>query len=140
MWTGLGKKSVYLAGGINGLSDWEATGWRAEARRWLYEFVILDPMDHDYRGKEEENVAQIVEQDKKDILASFRVLLMATKPSWGTAMEAHFCWAHRKPAYAVVPDGVSVSPWLRYHAYAIYPTLRDACLAIADSPLEIRTR
>lgn len=140
MWSGLGKKVIYLAGGINGLSDWEATGWRSEAKRWLSDFVILDPMERDYRGKEDENVAEIVDGDKKDILGSHRVLLMATRPSWGTAMECHFCWVNKKPVYAVVPDGIPVSPWLRYHSYAIYPTLRDACLAVADSTLEIRTR
>jgi hypothetical protein len=140
MWTGLGKKTVYLAGPINGCSDWEANGWRAEAKRWLSDFNICDPMDRDYRGKEEEHVNEIIHSDKKDILACEKILVMAARPSWGTAMEIHFCWINKKLVYAVVPDGVPVSPWLRFHVHAIYPTLRDACLAIADSPLEVRTR
>lgn len=140
MWTGLGKKVVYLAGPINGCPDWEATGWRAEAKRYLNDFAICDPMDRDYRGKEEQNVAEIIAHDKKDILASQYVLALCTRPSWGTAMEIHYCWTQSRKVYAIVPDGIPVSPWLRYHAHAIYPTLRDACLAIGDSPMEIRTR
>lgn len=134
------KQRVYLAGAINGCSDWEAKGWREEAKRWLYGFEILDPMDRDYRGKEDQNVDAIVEGDKSDFLSCQKILAMGLKPSWGTAMEIHAAWSSRIPVFTVVYEGISVSPWLRYHSKAIYPTLRDACLAITDSPLEIKTR
>lgn len=140
MWTGLGKKTVYLAGPINGCSDWEATGWRSEAKRWLCDYAICDPMDRDYSGVEDSHVDAVVEGDKHDILHSQYVLVMASRPSWGTAMEIHMAWGSKVPVHAVVPDGIAVSPWLRYHTTAIYPTLRDACLGLAQSPMEIRTR
>lgn len=140
MWHGLGKKTVYLAGAINGCTDWEATGWRNEAKRWLNDFSICDPMDRDYRGKEDENVEAIVLKDKYDVLHSQYVLAMCLRPSWGTAMEIHVAWGGKVPVYAIVPDGKQVSPWLRFHSKAIYPTLKDACLALAESPMEVRTR
>lgn len=140
MWTGLGKKTVYLAGAIHGCSDWEASGWRAEAKRWLCDYTICDPMERDYRGREDENVDAVVLGDKHDVLHSQFLLAMALRPSWGTAMEIHAAWGGKVPVYTVVHEGISVSPWLRFHSKAIYPTLRDACLAIADSPMEIRTR
>jgi len=41
---------IYLAGGINGLSDQECREWREKAKGLLPGHAILDPMDRDYRG------------------------------------------------------------------------------------------
>ena len=137
MWNGFGKKVVYLAGPINGCSDWEANEWRCLATRLLQnDLVVLDPMSRDFRGKEDDNVIEIVERDKKDILSAQYVLAMALRPSWGTSMEIHFAWTNKIPVYAIVHDGISISPWLRYHSRAVYATLSDACLAIGHDAWE----
>ena len=137
MWKGLGKKTVYLAGAINGCSDWEAKTWRNIARIMLEsDLAILNPMARDYRGKEDENVREIVEKDLADIEAADYILVMALRPSWGTAMEVRHAYKLAKPIYVVVHEGISVSPWLRYHANAIYPTINDACMAIGHDVWE----
>ena len=57
----------YLCGGINGLSDSEAMDWREQAKLDIPEIEWVDPMARDYRGKESENVREIVESDLADI-------------------------------------------------------------------------
>ena len=50
-------KTVYLCGGINGLSDEDCTDWREATKAELYNhFNFLDPMRRDYRGREAECV------------------------------------------------------------------------------------
>lgn len=121
---------IYLAGGINGLSDADAMDWRAEATALLGgPDKVLDPMARDYRGKEDENVDQIVEGDKDDIEASRAVIVYAARPSWGTAMEVLYAWEAYKRVIVVVPDG-PVSPWLRYHATAVVRTVAEAVEAV----------
>jgi hypothetical protein len=77
---------VYLCGGINGLSDDRCRTWREYAKERL-ECETIDPMRRDYRGIEDQNVAAIIDGDKADIDASDVLLVNATQPSWGTAME-----------------------------------------------------
>jgi hypothetical protein len=63
--------TLYVAGGIAGLSDADAKNWRE------YSKLRLDPrlgiaasMDRDYRGQELVNAAEIVEGDKLDEMYS----------------------------------------------------------------------
>ncbi len=124
-------KTVYLCGGINGLSDDAAKGWRGFATDSLADkFTILDPMARDYRGKEDANVAAIVKGDLADIVASDVLLVSAEKPSWGTAMEVFFAASIKRPVVAVVPG--SVSPWLRHHA-TIFQSMPDAISYIRET-------
>ena len=45
-------KTIYLCGGINKLSDSEATDWRQAAKDVLgRKYLFLDPMSRDYRGR-----------------------------------------------------------------------------------------
>jgi nucleoside 2-deoxyribosyltransferase len=115
---------VYLCGGINGLSDAECRDWREVAKESLTADT-LDPMRRDYRGKEDESVHEIVRGDLVDIRNSDWVLVNATRPSWGTAMEIVYAYEMRKPVIAFVGDS-RVSPWLRYHCGAIVRTIEDA--------------
>lgn len=117
---------VYLAGGINGLSDSDASDWREYAKERL-NHDTLDPMRRDYRGKEDESVIEIVHGDLDDIAASDVVLASCVRPSWGTAMEIHYASATlTKPVIAVVPEGQAVSPWLRYYATQVCRTFDEA--------------
>lgn len=121
--------TVYLCGGINGLSDLDAKDWREHAKTRLQS--TLDPMRRDYRGREAENVDEIVHGDYADIAASNCVLAMCVRPSWGTAMEIHHAWGAGIPVFAVVSDLDKASPWLRYHARGgLFLSVDDAIDAI----------
>lgn len=106
---------VYLAGKIFRADDQTATGWREEAKRQLSGHEVLDPMSRDYRGQEDLNVKAIVEGDLADIASCDVVIVNATEPSWGTAMEVRAAKAEMGKRVIAYPDGY-VSPWLRYHA------------------------
>lgn len=123
--------TVYLAGGINGLTDAQATNWRPQAAV-LLDGDVLDPMARDYRGQEDSNVDAIVEGDLADIAQCHAILAWCPRPSWGTAMEIHHAWTQGQPVVAVVPAGQPVSPWLRYHTAAIVHTLADAVAALRE--------
>jgi hypothetical protein len=142
-------RTVYLAGGINGLTDSGANDWRTEAKGLLPRGIgVLDPMSRDYRGKEDENVSEIVRGDLADIEACEAVIAYCPRPSWGTAMEIHYVatvgrqivtrsggsdyepatvsYLGYRKTVAVVPRGAPVSPWLRYHTDAVVETVADA--------------
>lgn len=119
-------RMLYLCGAINGCSDSEAMGWRETVKRELagtYQF--LDPMRRDYRGREDESVAEIVAGDIADIDASDVILVAADRPSWGTAMECFYAFRSNKRV-VVVCGGPRVSPWLRYHSTKLVATLAEA--------------
>lgn len=116
---------VYLCGGINGLLDTECIDWREAAKQLLTDDTI-DPMRRDYRGKEDENVVNIVKGDLQDIMESDVVLVNATRPSWGTAME--IVYSRTMCKHIVAFTGlVSISPWLRYHCNKMFTTVEEAC-------------
>jgi nucleoside 2-deoxyribosyltransferase len=119
---------VYTAGSINGCTDEQVTGWRAEARLNLEAegHEVIDPADRDFRGVENETYESIVEGDKADIDECDILLAYCWQPSYGTAMEILYAWETGKLVIAVVPNGLPVSPWVRYHAYAVCPSLYGA--------------
>jgi hypothetical protein len=110
--------TIYLGGGIHGLSDADAMNWRAYAKARLDPRCrILDPMDRDYRGHELANPALVVEPDKLEITTSNLLLVNYPRPSTGTDMEIYYAWTLHKGIWVVVPgDGRPLSPWLVYHA------------------------
>lgn len=124
------SKTVYLCGGINGLSDADAKDWRDTAKALLYAagFNVLDPMRRDFRGIEGDHTAAIVQGDLFDIGASQILLVNASRPSWGTAMEVMYaarCHAHRKTIFAFGAVAAP-SPWLVYHCDRLFPDLAAA--------------
>lgn len=116
---------VYLAGGINGLGDSEAKDWRESVKAGATQHEYLDPMRRDYRGVEDQNVRAIVDGDLADIDASDLILVMADRPSWGTAMETYYAHAVAGKRVVVVCGG-RVSPWLRAHSEAVLESLEAA--------------
>lgn len=120
------RPGLYLCGGINGLPDDEAKHWRAVATAGLSKhYRVLDPMARDYRGKEAENVAAIVDGDLADIAAADVLLVRADRPSWGTAMEVFHAFRTGKHVVLFgVPD--PCSPWLMSHSHARFPRLNGA--------------
>lgn len=118
--------AVYLAGPIHGCADAEVKEWRARAK-WLIEpyYEVIDPATWDFRGSEDEHVAEIVERDKTAISVSDRVLVNLWRLGAGTCMEILEAWNLEIPVVVIVPEG-PVSPWIRYHANAVVGTLDEA--------------
>lgn len=108
---------VYLCGPINGCTNEESINWREAAKAVLPD--TLDPMRSDYRGEEDQHVAQIVEGDKADIDESDALLVNYDKPSVGTSMEILYAWEKKKRIIVVARAETPISPWLRYHASQI---------------------
>jgi nucleoside 2-deoxyribosyltransferase len=120
-------KKVYLAGPIHGRSDIECKAWRNEAAAILgiHDISCLDPMQHDYRGLEDESAEQLVEEDERMIDEADVVLVNANEPSWGTAMEVFYAKNLGKEVVAFT-NAETVSPWLRVHTTVIFGTLAQA--------------
>lgn len=129
------KPRIYLAGGINGLSDDEALTWRRAARAALEPlYDVLDPMDRDYRGQEAQNVEKIVMSDLADINTCDVILVRAERPSWGTGMEIPHAFNNRK-LVIIFGAGDRPSPWLVYHSTHLVADLKAAlCAALELAP------
>jgi nucleoside 2-deoxyribosyltransferase len=85
-------------------------------------------MRRDYRGTEDQNVDEIADADIADIRHSDFVLVNATRPSWGTAMEIVYAYRMSKKIAAFV-EGDRVSPWLRFHC-SVHPSMKEAIAEI----------
>lgn len=123
-------RTLYLCGGINGLSDSAAKDWReltktALAGRWAF----LDPMRRDYRGREGDCSEEIVYGDLTDIDNSHALLINATRPSWGTAMEVFYAFRAGKRVVAFCGPGAP-SPWLVQHTTERHADLMEAIAAL----------
>jgi nucleoside 2-deoxyribosyltransferase len=119
---------TYLCGGINGLSDSACHDWR-EVAKSLLRTETLNPMRRDYRGREGDFTNEIVDGDINDIKNSQFILVNATKPSWGTAMEIAYARRFGIPVVAFVGIG-PVSPWLAYHCTSIHTSLERAIIEV----------
>lgn len=121
--------AVYLAGPINGTSDRDCREWREAAKSMLGSgFRFLDPMERDYRGVESLFAEELVAADKRAIEMADLVLVNATKPSWGTAMEVLFAYSIKTAVVAFAQP--PASPWLMVHATFLCPSLDDAIFQV----------
>jgi nucleoside 2-deoxyribosyltransferase len=118
---------LYLCGAINGCTDAEANDWRQEAAAMLgASYRVYNPMVRDYRGREEEAAHEIVRGDLHEIDQCRAVLVNATRPSWGTAMECFYAFEQGKTVVAFT-GWTRCSPWLAAHTSMRFPALADAC-------------
>lgn len=122
------NQKVYLCGPINGCTDSECKDWREFVKSWG--IPTVDPMERDYRGKEDECFAEIVELDKRDIDMCDVVLVNYDKPSVGTSMEILYAWERGKRVIVVRNPQTKISPWLKYHAHSICASFADAKLLL----------
>lgn len=124
--------TIYLAGPINGCTDEEAMDWREDLTDRLAGHTVISPMTRDYRGREDENVEDIIEGDKSDILKSDLVVAYCPRPSVGTSMEVLWAWERSKRVVVFAPEGSSISPWLRYHSDAVVFNVHDVLAGLAE--------
>lgn len=118
---------IYLCGGIKDLNVEDQTVWRDKAVEELDEFKIFNPMRRNFRNCEFQSQNEIVSLDKKDIIDCDILLVNATKPSWGTAMEIMFGFDRHKIIVAFTGKTYTeVSPWVAFHATRICETLEEA--------------
>jgi len=128
------RPKVYLAGPIFGRSDEECSAWRETAKRELRDVaIVVDPMDRDYRGREDVDYERIVRNDKKNISICEAMLVYHDGPSVGTAMEVHYAYdlGYVKVALAMPDTSAPLSPWMRYHAGPPM-TLDEAIAAVRE--------
>ena len=126
-------KNIYLCGPIMDLSVKDASEWRQNAVKQLsintpkIPFRCLDPMRSNFRDSELESRNEIVQFNKADIINSDILLVNATKPSWGTAMEVMFAFSKHKVIIAFTGDlPKNASPWLAYHSTKIFIKMGEA--------------
>ena len=92
----MSEKIVYLSGAMMDCTDAECKDWREEAKQ-LLNCATRDPAAlRDYRGREHEAIAEVVEDDKADIDTCTFVLVNYIKPSVGTSMEILLCVGTRQ--------------------------------------------
>ncbi|KUK53062.1 MAG: hypothetical protein XD78_1504 [Desulfotomaculum sp. 46_296] len=122
-------KTVYLAGGIDGLSHEQVMGWRQRAAEALRRngFDVIDPtwgkdltVAHDPR--------EIVEADLANVDRAHILLVEMNTPGHayiGTAIEIRRAWEQGK---AIICWGTAnrSSYFLRYHATELLETLEEA--------------
>lgn len=130
------KPTGYLGGPIANCDDEQAHEWRNFVTQktgvhWRNP-MIRDFREYGINNKTVEKtigpdiVKYIIESDKADIDASDICLFNCWKPSFGTPMEIIYAWEQKKNNIIVIPKGVTRSPWLRYHATIVVPTVEDA--------------
>lgn len=123
-------RRIYLGGPINGCTDSECKDWRAAARAALPGWEVVDPMDRDYRGREDSCFQEIVDLDKADIRGVDVMLMNCPAPSVGTSMEIFYGWQLGKRVLIVATG--RVSPWLRAHG-EIFGSLAAALSTLNSS-------
>lgn len=151
-------KKVYLSGGIKDLSTEAASCWRYAVTEALeiveilktkdkviqqygvgngevpvQRFSCLDPMRHNFRDSEFQSQNEIVQLDKADIIACDIMIVNATKPSWGTAMEILFAFQNHKIIVCFTGTKYEeVSKWVAFHSTRVCKTLDEAIEYIKD--------
>jgi hypothetical protein len=126
----LANADVYLAGPINACDDATAKDWRELAKTSIHGALIHDPMDRDFRGKEDMNVTDIVETDKTEIDKCSILFAYVSQISVGTSMEILYAWERGQHVIIACPLP-SISPWLRYHCTYLAPTLEEGLEFVA---------
>jgi nucleoside 2-deoxyribosyltransferase len=115
--------TIYLAGPIDECTTGECHEWREKIKAKFPENTYLDPMVR-FGGSD----TSIVEGDKADIRKSDLVLAYCWKKSFGTPMEIIYAHMIGIPVFAVVPKGVPVSPWIRYHVALVLDNIDEVTL------------
>lgn len=125
------KPLIYLAGMITGSPDGVCKEWRDNvATIWKPEHV-LDPLkNRDARDKDitKDNLyREIVDLDKREILASDVVLAKNVLGSAGTCMEIMFAYDRHIPVVIISQDKDEYeSSWILYHSTKMVHTVDEA--------------
>lgn len=120
------KKSIYLAGKMDGLSFEDAMSWRHKAKRMIYDFKVYIPQ---YELSPDNNLMwdrDYYQLDNSDILI-VNFDYEKDSPFLGTSMEIGRAFYQRKPIIIFsTKSWVKESLTLKYHSTAIVNTLEEA--------------
>jgi len=107
--------NIYLAGPITDCTEEQAIVWRRAIKNFIKNKKVkwFDPVEFEV---DITNHNELVEKDLKYLFKSDLVVCNMWKPGIGTAMELVYAKLKNIPVLSVVPLGVDVSPWLRYHS------------------------
>ena len=125
-------KKVYLAGPIANCEDEECRGWREKVKESIKPyFIILDPLDRDYRGhtlNSRESVRTLVDTDRALIEECDILFANFTRMGFGTPMEIKHAYdlEKRPNIITVIPRSLTVSPWISYHSDVVFRELSEA--------------
>lgn len=122
------RKSVYLAGKMDGLTPEEAMNWRKEATGMLMDVVDVNSPDYDYCADHPHLMwgKDYFLIDHSDILL-VNFDYEKDSPFLGTSMEIGRCFYQRKPIIIFSnKDWVHDSITFKYHATAIVRTMNEA--------------
>lgn len=122
------KRSIYLAGKMDGLTREEAMEWRKRAKTFLVGEFNINMPDYDYC----EDFPNLMWAKDYHLLDKSDILLVnfdyeKNSPFLGTSMEIGRAFYQRKPIIIFSEqDWVHQSLTLQYHASAIVKTFDDA--------------
>lgn len=128
--------TIYLAGAIFAQEDKDCKDWRKLAKLYLKDrgFEFLDPMQRDYRGRQEQFIDEICHWDIAEIDQSDILLVNSIIPSFGTGMEVFYAKVlRRKKVYSFVDLVTKTSPWIHKYSDKVFPTLPEALLHINET-------
>jgi len=130
---------VYLAGGINKLSDSDAMDWREEFKERAagLPLTILDPMRRDYRGREHNyGVAEeITRNDQIDVVVADVLVVNGNnmnRPTWGTAMEVQMAFSFHKFIITICDEELP-SPWLPERSSVMVKSVEEAVRVLEEN-------
>lgn len=119
---------IYLSGSIANLSENQARGWRDEVKRKYPYYEYRDPARRIYDEHHTDD-KEIVIGDKIDMDQSDVFLVNLTQYSAGTIMEIYHGFINNKMVLVVNSMNMAdsqISPWIRYHATKIFPSIDTA--------------
>lgn len=115
--------SIYLAGPISGTLSQGRDPWRRIATAAIHQenSIALDPVRFGLDPKTDGPQA-VVYFDLTVLSTADALLIDATHPTWGGAMELLHAYQARIPTIGfTVLEGASPSPWLLHHLAGFYP-------------------
>ena len=126
------KRTVYLAGPMEHVSEKDAKGWRDIAANYLYQadILTLDPTRrvHNFQQR---YMKRIFELDLRDIQESDIILVNLDNPTvakHGTAMEVFYAsYVLRKPVVAFKADASIIHPFFESLVTEWRSTVDKAC-------------
>jgi nucleoside 2-deoxyribosyltransferase len=130
----LNRRSIYLAGPIDGCTHAEMWDWRLDASAMLAPMHCFNPCKRTFDvtgGSDALMSKEVVTLDKAEIAASDGVLVWYNQPAGGsmmtgTTMEILYAFERGK-LVVLVTDRPGVSPWIDYHTHARFSALGPAC-------------
>lgn len=134
--------SIYLAGGMGGVSFEEQIRWRNQIRDailyGLYEYTykplfFSPPMYYNFEEQNHNTEREVMEYDLNRLRNSDLVIVNFNNPnSIGTAMELAIAYENRIPVVGINEDKCELHPWLVESVTRMCYSLRETIKYVVD--------